>query len=252
MTRPSQKSAADEAVALQRSYYAQTAKDYDTVHVNAKDEHGIALEMMAAFFRFHDYKTILDVGAGTGRAMHFVKTTMPNVKCVGVEPSAELRAQANRRGLSPDELLDGDALNLNFADNSFDVVCAFGILHHIKDHKRAVSEMARVARRAVFISDANNFGQGSLRARIAKHCLRATGLWHIADWIRTGFRGYHFSEGDGVFYSYSVFDDLPIIKRKFPNVSLLNTRPAGSNFFYSAQTLALHATRFDSISVDNA
>ena len=35
-------------------------------------------------------------------------------------------------------------------------------------------------------------------------------FWKIFDYIRTGFKGYHYSEGDGVFYYYSILEDVRI------------------------------------------
>lgn len=68
-----------------------------------------------------------------------------------------------------------------------------------------MSEMLRVAQKAIFISDANNFGQGRFLARTAKQALNALGLWKTVDFIKTKGKGYTISEGDGLAYSYSVF-----------------------------------------------
>lgn len=239
-----QPSSTDAAVALQRAYYERTAQSYDTLQVDPADEHFMALAWMSAMIEQRQFTTMLDVGSGTGRALQYVKQRNgPAIAVTGLEPSAALRDIGHQKGLSQEELVDGDALALPFADGSFDLVCSFGVLHHIADHGQAVREMTRVARRAVFISDANNFGQGSLPNRIMKQLLKATGLWRLFDFARTGFKGYHYSEGDGVFYSYSLFDDIPIIKVKFPDLHFMSTRPSGSNLYRSAQTIALFATR---------
>jgi hypothetical protein len=52
-----------------------------------------------------------------------------------------------------------------YADGAFDVVTAFAVLHHVRRHGRVISEMLRVARRAIFISDTNNYGRGPHRLR---------------------------------------------------------------------------------------
>lgn len=238
MTQTKDALAIQEASALQSGYYARTASDYDAAHVHGDDEHAMALGWLAAMIEQRGYVSVLDVGSGTGRVLHYLKR-VAGLELRGVEPVAALREVGHRGGLSESQLVEGDALALAFEDNSFDLVCSFGVLHHIADHQRAVAEMTRVARKAVFISDANNFGQGSLRNRILKQALRALGLWRAYDYARTGFKGYHFSEGDGVFYSYSMFDDLPVIEAKFPDQYWMSTRPSGANLFRSAQTLAL-------------
>jgi ubiquinone/menaquinone biosynthesis C-methylase UbiE len=226
---------------LQNCYYTRSAAVYDAAHVGEADEHAIALGWLTALIQQCRISSVLDVGSGTGRALHYLKQ-VPGLEARGIEPVAAMRDVGHANGLTLEELTGGDALALNFEDNTFDLVCAFGVLHHIKEHHRAVAEMCRVARRAVFISDANNFGQGSLKNRIVKQILRAAGLWRAFDLARTGGKGYHYSEGDGVFYSYSVLDDVPVIRPKFAAMYWMSTRPSGTNLFRSAPTLALFAT----------
>ncbi|MEQ1688196.1 MAG: methyltransferase domain-containing protein, partial [Sphingopyxis sp.] len=127
--------------------------------------------------------------------------------------------------------------------NSFDLVCAYAVLHHIKDHARAVREMVRVARYGVFLSDANNFGQGPAMARAVKQAINAAGLWRAYDWMATRGKGYHYSEGDGVFYSYSITNAVPILRSKFSILHSINTLPsAGLNLGRQAPHMALFAT----------
>ena len=91
--------------------------------------------------------------AGTGRALQEIKRLCPDVFSMGIEPSAELRERGHLKGLSPTELLDGDAERLNFHNGEVDLVCAFSVLHHVPRPGVVVAEMLRVAKKAVFISD---------------------------------------------------------------------------------------------------
>jgi hypothetical protein len=75
-----------------------------------------------------------------------------------------------------------------------------------------VAEMLRVARKAVFVCDSNRFGQGSMAARLFKLFLYKAGLWRTFNYIRTGGKGYMITEGDGLAYSYSVYDSLKLIQ----------------------------------------
>jgi len=110
-------------VELQRKYYAETAEAYEKLHVHQTDEHFIALSWLAAMIEHYQFQSVLDVGSGTGRCLHYLKEKFPNLHVVGIEPSTELRKIGYEAGLSQAELIDGDATNLAFADNSFDVVC---------------------------------------------------------------------------------------------------------------------------------
>jgi hypothetical protein len=99
--------------------------------------------------------------------------------------------------------------------------------------------MLRVASKAVFISDSNNFGQGGFLGRTVKQTLRSLRLWPLADFVKTRGKGYLISEGDGLAYSYSVFSNYEQISASCQSVHVLNTVPAGKNPYRSASHVAL-------------
>jgi SAM-dependent methyltransferase len=161
------------------------------------------------------------------------------VRVLGVEPSAELRAVGHAAGIAVDELVDGDATRLAYPDDSFDIVCEFGVLHHVRNPRVVIAEMLRVARLGIFISDDNHFAAGSPMARVAKRALGALGLWRTAYWLRSGGKGYRISEGDGLSYPYSVFDDLGFIEARCDLVQMGNMTAAGTDFRADAAHVAL-------------
>jgi ubiquinone/menaquinone biosynthesis C-methylase UbiE len=231
--------ATQNAIDIQRAYYAETAHRYDSMHVSQDDEHSFALRFMVSVLQQLGIQSILDVGCGTGRGLLTLKKAMPGLVAVGVEPSADLRKAGYANGLTETELVDGDAMSLAFPNASFDLVCEFGALHHIPKPSKAVAEMLRVSRKAIFISDSNNFGQGSPLGRLFKQVTNAVGLWPMANFIKTKGKGYSISEGDGLFYSYSVFNDYKQIRKVCESVHLLNTSNAGANLYRSSTHLAL-------------
>lgn len=231
--------ATQEAIELQRSYYSATAAQYDDMHLHRDDEHHLALRFLISMLPQLGIESVLDVGSGTGRGLIKLRQEAPRIRIVGVEPSSELRAIGHAKGLRVDQLIDGDAMRLDFPDGSFDLVCEFGALHHIPDPRKAVAEMLRVARVAIFISDSNNFGQGSAVARLLKQTLNAARLWRVADFLKTRGKGYTISEGDGLAYSYSVFNDLKQIQAQCRKVHLLGTRDSGANLYRTAPQVAL-------------
>jgi SAM-dependent methyltransferase len=168
-----------------------------------------------------------------------IKQYRSTVSVVGVEPVGELREVGYSLGLSTTELVAGDATALPYPDSSFDVVCEFAALHHIPRPERAVAEMLRVAAKAVFISDSNNFGSGSSSARFVKQLLHRLGMWPLVDFVNTKGKGYHVSEGDGVFYSYSVFDSYRQVEASCARVHLINTLGSGRNAYRRASQVAL-------------
>lgn len=216
---------ADARIQAQRDYYARTAEHYDSMHMSGVDEHQFALSAFAGMVRMLGAESVLDVGAGTGRAIDALKKELPDSRLVGVEPVAALREVGHQRGIPADQLVDGDALALPFPDNSFDFVIETAVLHHVPDPARAVREMARVARKGVLISDSNKFGQGRPAVRWAKQLIGALGLWNPLIWLTTGGKMSKWSEGDGVYFSYSVFDNLDELTREFPRLIWLTTSP---------------------------
>jgi ubiquinone/menaquinone biosynthesis C-methylase UbiE len=229
----------DNEVTLQRQYYAETAAKYDAMQISDQDEHQFALAVLSAMIEYHGIKSVLDVGSGTGRALRYLKSRHPGVRFVGIEPVEALRKVGHAAGLSHDELQDGDINSLAAADGEFDLVCEFAVLHHVPKPERAVAEMLRVARKAIFISDANNFGQGGLMSRCLKQAINALGLWRAFDWLRTGGKGYHVSAGDGLFYSYSVFNNYQQIRQACGTVHQFNSADAGPNLARSSPHVAI-------------
>jgi len=228
-------------VEFQRNYYAKTANEYDDMHLGWTDkgEHFFALSFLLSAIDYFNINSILDIGSGTGRAIDYIKKHKPDIRIVGVEPVHELRLIGYSKNLSENEIVDGDATNLQFSNGEFDLVCEFGVLHHIKYPERAVSEMLRVANKLIFISDSNNFGQGSFLARFIKQLLNTFGLWRVADFIKTRGKGFTVSEGDGLAYSYSVFNNYNLIESNCRKIHLLNTVDGRINPYRTASHIAL-------------
>jgi ubiquinone/menaquinone biosynthesis C-methylase UbiE len=229
----------EEEVTLQRKYYADTAAKYDAMQISDQDEHQFALAILSAMIEFHGIKSVLDVGSGTGRALRYLKSRHPSVRFVGIEPVEALRTVGHAAGVAPDELKDGDITALTATDGEFDLVCEFAVLHHVPNPRKAVAEMLRVARKAVFISDANNFGQGGLMSRCLKQTINALGLWRAFDLLRTGGKGFHVSAGDGLFYSYSAFNDYRQLREACRSIHHFNTVDAGPSLARSAPHIAI-------------
>lgn len=211
----------DSASAEQQKYYAQRAESYGA-HLQPGDEHYIALEYSLGLLAVLRAETVLDVGAGTGRAVEFLRTRGSDLSVQGLEPVESMRRTAAERGI---ELLAGNGQSLPFADASVDVVIATGVLHHLANPAPVVAEMLRVARRGVLISDANRYGQGRPTTRVLKLALQSAGLWPLFERVRTHGRGYMRSEGDGIFYSYSVYDSLTQVDLWADRVFVIPTLP---------------------------
>jgi SAM-dependent methyltransferase len=93
--------------------------------------------------------SVLDVGAGTGMFTYWWSQHTSAVT------GLELSENMIERSAVPDLLQVGDAYELPFADDSFDIVFAASLLHHLERPVDALKEMRRVARRGVAICEPN-------------------------------------------------------------------------------------------------
>jgi ubiquinone/menaquinone biosynthesis C-methylase UbiE len=212
---------------IQKQYYQNIAADYEKIHFQEDDEHLTACKLICALCYELEITSILDTGCGTGRNAAYFKTCFPQVKVMGNDVSAELLQVATDKHRIPSkDLVCCSSYKLPFADNSFDIVTEFGILHHVDEPERVVAEMLRVARQAIFISDSNRFGQGGLLSRLVKLMLYKGGLWSQIRWLVNGGKKWNYSEGDGVYYSYSVFDNLKLVEDACSKVFAIPTRKA--------------------------
>lgn len=98
--------------------------------------------------------SILDVGAGSGTLLNYLKTKLPGreVRTIGLEMSLE---SANGIRSNGHLAIRGTALSLPFADRSIDFVFCTLVLHHMTDSSAIalIREMQRVARRRLIVID---------------------------------------------------------------------------------------------------
>ncbi|MBD0369363.1 MAG: methyltransferase domain-containing protein [Pyrinomonadaceae bacterium] len=105
--------------------------------------------------------SLLDVGAGSGELLRIAALwaveTGREARLVGLELN-ERSARAimeESEDFSSISAVRGDALRVPFADNAFDYSMCSLFTHHLREAQvvRVLSEMARVARRRIFVID---------------------------------------------------------------------------------------------------
>ena len=95
-------------------------------------------------------ETALDVGCGDGFGMVSMKALASRVH--GCDQSPAMLA-ANPA--EPALLTECSAYHLPFADESFDLVYCWELLHHIAQPQQVVNEMARVSKKCVLLCEPN-------------------------------------------------------------------------------------------------
>ena len=117
---------------------------------NAEDWHRDILRKTALKLSCHCY--VLDVGCGDGEDCKIISPRVNYVVGVDIHLSSfGLPKVANL------DFIVADACNLPFKDGAFNVVFEKDALHHIRNHKRGLEEMKRVAKKGgqVVVIEAN-------------------------------------------------------------------------------------------------
>lgn len=123
-------------------------------------------------------------------------------------------------------VIQGSILELPFADNSFDLVCAFDVVEHVEDHVLAIRELSRVCNQG-----------GSVLITVPAFM----SLWSEHDEINHHFRRYKvgelkqlFSKESGLVVFASYFNSIlfiPIfLARKISNFFRDKNKKAQSDF----------------------
>ena len=137
--------------------------------------------------RFRDYygladdASLLDVGCAKGFMLHDFKELMPNLIIEGIDVS-EYAIRNAMESVKP-FLRVGNAKELPFPDNSFDLVISINTIHNLKieECKQALREIQRVSRKNAFIT-VDAWRTEEEHERLLKWNLTALTYMHVGDW----------------------------------------------------------------------
>lgn len=116
-------------------------------HDFSRRYHEHTIESLTGLVRPHG--VVLDNGCGNGLFLeHLAQQGLPITRYVGIDISRGMLRHARARlaahtGGVPAELVRADACRLPFPDDSFDVIFARSLLHHLPDPAAGAAEMAR-------------------------------------------------------------------------------------------------------------
>lgn len=144
-----------------------TSATFDNLYKDSKSERTDRLGEFALLYNVPKYVVlfsqclqeeskleILELGAGVGEITTAILAARPNLvkRYVATEISEEGVKTLRSLGVESQRM---DAQEILFGDSSFDVVCCFDVMHHVTDCKKMAHEMTRVARKYVFLIEAN-------------------------------------------------------------------------------------------------
>jgi ubiquinone/menaquinone biosynthesis C-methylase UbiE len=117
-----------DLIAAQRGYYTETASRYDEMHTHESDDDPWNFHFIVALLRMIGAKSVLNVGAGTGRGIQRLETAVPDSFICGAEPVAALIDQTkSKMDATATSFAQPSGEALSFPDSSFDAVCSFAI-----------------------------------------------------------------------------------------------------------------------------
>lgn len=126
-----------------KAYFAQVAPVYDDLR---KGCYGEALrDILLSRFPPEPGSTVADIGTGTGYLAKKLADTAGIVNATDISPAMleVARKDLTQKELKTIRLIEGDAHDLPFDDNSQDMVFANLLLHHLLEPPLAVKEIYR-------------------------------------------------------------------------------------------------------------
>ncbi|HEY2650286.1 MAG TPA: class I SAM-dependent methyltransferase [Solirubrobacteraceae bacterium] len=132
--------------------------------------------------------SILDVGCGEGVLTYKWADRLGDTEVVGLDlPDPKLEAEWRLRTHPNVRFVAGHAERLPFAEDEFELVTAIETLEHIADPDRALSELARVARRHLLVSVPREPLWRGLNVARGAHVSRLGNTpGHVNHWSRRG------------------------------------------------------------------
>jgi len=152
MTEPTSDSSGINVKAFERIDEADSVQDYIRILDIFDGLAGIQRLKQIAIeqCRLKPGMSVLDVGCGTGlETVRLAKVVAPSGTVVGIDASEKFLVEARRRtaGLGlPIDYRQGDALQIQFPEKTFDVARAERLFPYLAAPERALSELTRVTK----------------------------------------------------------------------------------------------------------
>ena len=126
--------------------FTKAAEIYDSGHAGiyemCKDDYPPILEEL----RKDDFENLLDIGCGTGPMIELLVSEIPGKSYTGLDLTPRMIEIASGKGLESATFIVGDAEDLPFENESFDVIICANSFHHYPNPQRFFEEAQRVLR----------------------------------------------------------------------------------------------------------
>ncbi len=126
--------------------FTKAAEVYDSGHAGiyemCKDDYPPILEEL----KEDDFEDLLDVGCGTGPMVELLASELPGRRYTGLDLTPRMIEVASAKDIESARFVVGDAEDLPFDDESFDVVICANSFHHYPSPQAFFDGVARVLR----------------------------------------------------------------------------------------------------------
>jgi len=135
---------------FQKEYWDNNpnARRYDHPVVEAFTKQ--RLDYLKTKIDFGSLTSAFDVGCGDGFATYYFDKEIPNVEA---GDASQLLLDINPIPKERKRLIDAEKMEI--ADNTYDLVYAWEVMHHLNNPKKAVQEMARISKKYVVLFEPN-------------------------------------------------------------------------------------------------
>jgi ubiquinone/menaquinone biosynthesis C-methylase UbiE len=146
-------------------------------------------------YKLADDAGVLDVGCAKGFMLHDFKQLIPGLNIAGIDIS-QYGIDHAIETVKP-YLRVGNAKELPYEDNSFDLVICINTVHNLplEECKQALREIQRVTRKDAFVT-MDAWHNEAERERMMKWNLTALTYMHVNDWVKlfdeVGYKGDYY------------------------------------------------------------
>lgn len=133
----------------QKDWFDREAGGYEAQWTRVgRRNHDFKMEALDDWLRLSGASSVLEVGAGSGMHLEWIRDRRPSLRYLGVDLSDGMLREAHRRGFAdgPRALAVSDALALAARPGFFDAAFAVDVVHHVPDPVAMLREMSRAVR----------------------------------------------------------------------------------------------------------
>ena len=131
------------------SYWQNNVGVEEFTNWHSTTDHINKLSLLSGYVYNRECSSVLDCGAGNGSLYKVLKGLNLNLKYKGIDITKKLVTDAQNNGI---DIEYGDIEQLQFKDESYDLVVATDVISHLYDYRPALREMLRVAKKHVIFT----------------------------------------------------------------------------------------------------